>query len=1012
MKTFCKFFVCLIVLSCTLNTAAAQEEIVDVPDPILAAVIRDKLGLAPNAPITRQQMYRLGFLTVYDSDIIRITGERNWIRNLTGLEHATELRWLILHTTNWASDLSPLTGLTQLTNLELSFGKINDLSPLTGLTQLTNLELIGNKINDLRPIAGLTQLKSLRIPFNPISDFSPLTGLTQLTELAVSVTSVEIMSDLRRNVDLTQLQHLTIYGEGNQIGDINFFENLTELEYLTLFDAQISDVSPLAGLTNLQYLGLGRNQISDVSPLVGLINLRDLHLSNNQIVDVTPLAGLTNLRILGLRDNQIIDITPLAPLTNRLTNRTTLWLEGNPIVEYTDFLVVESVQAHHIKSNKEIQLYGPGPGVVIHDRYPGQDFEIHATVRNRGIRDSTAAVLKYYLSNDKDISTDTKDDKLLDASLIKPLPVGNSAKVSVRVTAPKTPGVYYYGACLADSVGEGNCLLVKITVRGTKPDLVVGLVESENMNIEGIEGNIYAQLQRSLKDEQLQFELHVKITNQGSAASPKTILQYYESANNTLSESDTKIGSLDVPALKAGKSFEKSVTVKLNRNIPFGPTYYGVYVKSVQNESKTENNWSEPAQLFIFGDTIVKIPEGLISQVAFGSGYTYFVLRSHFPKLITGSKYSIGDCIIGLDLPGVPSKPVSKDSKDYAMALRNPGYFMYPLETPHHRLGVAEEAERAKRRKKIKVTAQTAGAIGFAAFAVASAPAVATASTLYTLKAHLAVAKGSVSLVYLIHSTTGGDDITKEEEILTATADPVVVFRPFQPKENVNLWDAVLEALPDSLYDTSYVSDSAIDVLFLVNTEEMRQDRDLRITISQTYQYDFDEENKHRAAEWTGIWNLEERWQQENPGLAAPRALLMSLADYPPFQRLPLEVQEYLLQHFGETANAKTTNVDQLQIPEETSLLANYPNPFNPETWIPYQLAAPADVSVAIYAADGKLVRTLDLGHQPVGIYQGKSRAAHWDGKNALGESVASGVYFYTLKAGDFSATRKMLIRK
>ena len=98
--------------------------------------------------------------------------------------------------------------------------------------------------------------------------------------------------------------------------------------------------------------------------------------------------------------------------------------------------------------------------------------------------------------------------------------------------------------------------------------------------------------------------------------------------------------------------------------------------------------------------------------------------------------------------------------------------------------------------------------------------------------------------------------------------------------------------------------------------------------------------------------------------------------------------------------------------PKATALLPNYPNPFNPETWIPYQLASPADVSISIYTADGKLIRTLDLGHQPVGMYHHQSRAAHWDGKNALGELVASGVYFYTLSAGKFSATRKMLIRK
>ena len=99
-------------------------------------------------------------------------------------------------------------------------------------------------------------------------------------------------------------------------------------------------------------------------------------------------------------------------------------------------------------------------------------------------------------------------------------------------------------------------------------------------------------------------------------------------------------------------------------------------------------------------------------------------------------------------------------------------------------------------------------------------------------------------------------------------------------------------------------------------------------------------------------------------------------------------------------------------IPEETTLLPNYPNPFNPETWIPYELATPADISISIYTADGTLVRTLALGQKPVGIYHQRRRAAHWDGKNAVGELVASGVYFYTLTAGDFTATRKMLIRK
>ena len=100
------------------------------------------------------------------------------------------------------------------------------------------------------------------------------------------------------------------------------------------------------------------------------------------------------------------------------------------------------------------------------------------------------------------------------------------------------------------------------------------------------------------------------------------------------------------------------------------------------------------------------------------------------------------------------------------------------------------------------------------------------------------------------------------------------------------------------------------------------------------------------------------------------------------------------------------------EIPETTALLPNYPNPFNPETWIPYHLATDAAVTLTIHDVRGGIVRTLTLGHQPAGVYQSKHRAAYWDGRNQIGEKVASGVYFFTLTAGDFNATRKLLIAK
>ena len=98
--------------------------------------------------------------------------------------------------------------------------------------------------------------------------------------------------------------------------------------------------------------------------------------------------------------------------------------------------------------------------------------------------------------------------------------------------------------------------------------------------------------------------------------------------------------------------------------------------------------------------------------------------------------------------------------------------------------------------------------------------------------------------------------------------------------------------------------------------------------------------------------------------------------------------------------------------PEKTQLLANYPNPFNPETWIPYELATDTDVRITIYSSTGVVVRALQLGHQTAGYYTDRERAAYWDGKNALGEQVASGIYFYQLETDEMSTLRKMVILK
>ncbi len=123
------------------------------------------------------------------------------------------------------------------------------------------------------------------------------------------------------------------------------------------------------------------------------------------------------------------------------------------------------------------------------------------------------------------------------------------------------------------------------------------------------------------------------------------------------------------------------------------------------------------------------------------------------------------------------------------------------------------------------------------------------------------------------------------------------------------------------------------------------------------------------------------------------------------------------VQHVVTADDVRDSRIDlpdlvTYEIPAQTELLANYPNPFNPETWIPFRLAEDSNVSLSIYGASGSLVRSIDIGFTPAAVYEGRSDAIYWDGRNNFGEQVSSGIYFYHLSAGSFSATRKMVIVK
>ena len=248
--------------------------VVHIPDPNLRAAIAESLGKNPNAPITVEEMERLG----PDLD-----ARNRSIRDLTGLQLATNLKTLVLDD-NQISDLSPLAGLINLRDLSFRGNPVSDISPVRNLTNLIFLAVSKTLVTDLSPVAGLINLEGLFFSNESLSDLSPLAGLINLEY---------------------------INSWGNSISDLSPLAGLTKLEIVDLCGGNISDLTPLAGLTGLKELYLVSNKISDVSPLARLTRLNRLGLENNDISDISPLAGLTNLKWLDVNYNEISDFSPL-----------------------------------------------------------------------------------------------------------------------------------------------------------------------------------------------------------------------------------------------------------------------------------------------------------------------------------------------------------------------------------------------------------------------------------------------------------------------------------------------------------------------------------------------------------------------------------------------------------------------------------------------------------------------------------------------------------------------------
>ena len=880
------------------------------------------------------------------------------IQNLGGIQFATKLEVLRIGgggdpwrfpKDNGISDISPLAGLTQLRQLHLRGYSISDISPLAELTRLTHLYLAGNNISDVSPLAGLTHLGVLSLDGNNISDISPLAGLTQLQWLYIR-------------------------------GDIN--------NRLATNDNNISDISPLAGLTKLQWLGLSGNNISDLSPLAGLTQLTDLSLRRNNITDVSPLAGLTKLTRLDLKYNDISDFSPLVGLTKL----ETLWFD----IAYDNLSTLPESIAKLQRS-----LY--------FSRYEPSISDLSPLARFTG--------LEILYLNDNNISDLSPLAGLTKLSALG-LGHNNISDVSPLAGLTELSKLELNDNHISDISPLTE--LTKLWDLDLRENNISDLSPLKAIREKG--RNIHWNTNPGFREDGIPIEgswLWVVVPQTGNWRNRDGLAL---ASGNAVTELGIATRGATVGS-SVGDHVWRAHTITLDRHQGLGPQLAAMGIEGTDH----------PGGVIVYGSTFVDspreqetllfIPEGYAVKVWFNG-----VLLSHtwrrgggplstyvdfYPVTLKAGK----NVLLFGSQGGNSGLPGFAPGTEYTASIQG---MEYTLSDPT--IYVGDTFTLDLRARNVIDLAGWQFDIVFDAAAL-KAIEVNEGEFLKTGGATTFFQKG------IIDNTTGkirglssaslsGDGVSGTGVLLSVTFSAKADGQTQLALHNFQLGSSTGEVIPAGPREV------IIAVEEQLTTSDINRDGQVSILdmiLVARHLGETAPSNSKVDVNGDGIVSILDLilvagHLGESTAAAAPSTLAID-----GIHGLdPATIQEWIeqaqIENDGSIAFrqgiAYLQSLFALLVPEETALLPNYPNPFNPETWVPYQLSESAEVILRIYAVNGILVRTLMLGHTSAGIYQSRSRAVYWDGKNDVGEPVASGVYFYTLTAGDFTATRKMLIRK
>ena len=953
MKNFYALFAILLALTCIPYITSAQE---------------DDGGQVEVAEILEAEKS--------DAVEIRDSNLASAIRSMLGLDTDAEITSSdMLNLSSLRAkdagimDLSGLEHATHLTTLNLSTNSISNLSSLKDLPVLVHLNLYSNQLTDLGPLSGLESLTFLDVGKNEITDIEALADLTDLRDLYLDENKLTDFSDLS---SLTGLSVLTLSRTG--ISDLSVLGDLTSLTQLYLMGNAISDISALSGLTKLGWLFLAENQISDVSPLQGMEALISLRLLGNPVSDASVLYALTQVSLID------VDIEILPPVD---TDPPSVSIAVPSDTQTGAFdVVITFSEAVSDFSQADLTVSGTATATVTAWRANAEN-----TVYTATLTPTTGG--EVVLSVAADVATDAANNN-------------NTASETQTVTVDMTPPE----VSISVPVGVQNSAF-DIVITFTE---VVSDFEQSDLSVSGTAAATVTAW--SMTDETT-YTATITPTTSGTLTLSIAEGAVTDTAGNTnvLSTAEVSI-TLNVP-----EDTEVSLTVFVSV-CDRTPQVRDAIVAAVPNVSDCANvtavDLATIMRLDIRSQNITALKEGdfngltVLEYLYLDDNELSSLLSGIFDDLTVLKYLSLGNNALSSLPEGIFDELIKLET-----------LYLYDNELSSLPSGIFDDLTA------LEYLSLRNNELG---------------SLLSGIFDDLTALEYLILYDNALSSLPSGifDDLTvlkylslRNNKLGSLPAD---IFDDLTGLMWLSLGNNRLGRLPDGIFDglTALekldLSGNTVDPIPLtVSLEQVEAGQfkataptgapfDIVVPLSVTHG-SIDDEGTPSITISTGRVESESLTVTRTPGTTD--AVLVDIGTLPGLPNNALHLGYQLV----KSADLPLTVIDALgnaapriaavdALPSETMLSANYPNPFNPETWIPYELSNTSDVKITIYDGRGRVVRELDLGHQSAGYYTSRVRAAYWDGRNNMGERVASGIYFYQFEADNISFLRKMVILK